>query len=122
MITRKKAALIFSVLIVCISGCYNDKEALLYPSSVDCNNVAQRGPKFTLVRQICDLRCVDCHKAGSTSPDLTKDCNIVTGWQKISDRCNTSNAAQRMPQGGQLPANELQQLNDWVSAGHQFNQ
>ena len=122
MITRKMMLLMGSVLVISITGCYNDKEELLYPSTVDCNNIALRGPKFTLVRQICDSKCVSCHSTGGTSPDLTKDCNIVSGWQKISERCNTNNTIQRMPKNGQLPSNELVQLNDWVSAGHQFNQ
>jgi len=102
-------------------GCYNDKAALLYPTDVDCTDPSQRGSKFKDVQLICQNQCVGCHNTGGTSPDLSKDCNIVARWQSISERCNTTNASIRMPQGGQLSADDLQKLNDWVAAGHEFN-
>jgi mono/diheme cytochrome c family protein len=117
----KFTTLVLICLISAISGCYNDKEDLLYPTNVDCNDPAQRGPKFTQVQLICQNQCVSCHGTGGSSPDLSKDCNIVSKWQTISERCNSTDPQRRMPKNGQLSTSDLLKVNEWVAAGHKFN-
>lgn len=103
-----------------ISGCYKDKEELLYPSNntADCSNPAvQKGVKFTAVQSVIQSNCISCHNNGGTAPDLTNACNIVDGWSRINTRCVIQKT---MPPSAPLNITDQQAITDWVNAGHLY--
>ena len=107
---------------VILTGCYNDKEELLYPSSSvvkDCSNPAiTKGPKFTQVQSIINASCTSCHSvSGGTSPDLSTACQIVDKWDRIKQRCVVD---QDMPTSAPLSSTDQAAITTWVDAGHKY--
>ena len=110
------SAAIFMVSLI-ISGCYRDKEDLLYGS--DCSNTAvSPGTKFTAVQSLINSQCTSCHSpSGGTAPDLSTPCSIVEKWSSINNVCVI---VKTMPPGGQLSSSNQQVISDWINAGHLY--
>ena len=117
----KKLVTAIAIVIVGLTGCYHDKEELLYPSDTtrDCSNpTSTKGPLFTQVESICQANCISCHStSGGQTPDLTTACSIVDKWDRIKVRCVD---LKTMPQGNPLSTQDQQKITAWVNAGHKF--
>ena len=105
-----------------VTGCYRDKEDLLYGSnctntlSQDLNDCAdtgvQQGSKFTAVESIINNNCISCHNNGGTSPDLSSKCAIVENWSIIKQECVIEKT---MPTSGPLSDADQQIIKDWAN-------
>ncbi len=126
--SNKKLLLSLTVvfaLVVMITGCYKDKEELLYPASgaLDCaDSTVQKGPMFTAVETIIKNECVSCHATSANggtdqSPILSTACNIVDNWSPINSACVVNKS---MPTSGPLSAANQQAITSWVNAGHKY--
>lgn len=103
------AATVFS------TGCYYDKEELLYPGGTNCQGAAN---KFSNVHPIIQSKCANtpsCHAAGSTNAGgpLTNFDQIKAKAASIKLQVQTG----LMPQLGSLTAAELQSIVCWVESG-----
>jgi len=119
----KSKKIIFSfTLVAAISlvatSCYKDREELLYGTkAADCSNPDAQGPKFAAVELLVQSKCVSCHSAGGTSPDLSTSCNILSNYEGIYNDCVVSKT---MPQGGSLTAAQISIIKGWYDAGHNY--
>ena len=104
------------VSLICLSGCYYDKEELLYPgSNVNCTSVNAR---FTDVNAIIAVKCATagCHNAavavGGTVLETYNDIKAK------ADRINQRAIIERtMPAGSPLSGSEIAILKCWISSG-----
>jgi uncharacterized membrane protein len=116
-----KTNALFTVLIlIFLTGCYYDKEELLYNASTCSASLSQpAGPNFTNVKNIINAKCSGCHTNGGQSggANYDGDCKIVDGWSKINQRCVVVGD---MPPGGSLTTAEKNQITAWVNAGHNY--
>lgn len=97
------------------SGCYYDKEELLYPGGSNCSGSAN---KFSNVNPIIQSKCgfsSSCHAAGSTNSGgpLTSYDLIKAKASNIKLQVQTG----LMPQTGSLTPTELQSIVCWVESG-----
>jgi uncharacterized membrane protein len=105
-----------AIAAVLASGCYYDKEELLYPGGgPDCNGAAN---KFVDVNPIVQTKCAfspSCHAVGSTNigGPLTNYTQIKNKAQSIKLQVQTG----LMPQTGSLTAAEKQSIICWIEAG-----
>lgn len=97
------------------TGCYYDKEELLYPGGTNCQGAAN---KFSNVNPIIQSKCANspsCHAAGSTNVG-----GPFTNYQLIKDKAASIKLQVQtglMPQLGSLTPTELQSIVCWVEAG-----
>jgi hypothetical protein len=111
--------LLMTLLFLGVSGCYNDKEELLYPqnSTADCTTIDS---KFsTAVNSIFQNKCSTgsgCHGAGSFYAEFLTYSSIFNKKTEISKRVFID---QNMPTAGspQLTTNEKAVLKCWLDAG-----
>ena len=113
--SMKKKLLYVLTGIIVVSGCYYDKEELLYPDGINCATVPAR---FSAdVNPIIQSRCAisGCHAAGSTngrgpltSYDLIKNAAVEIKAAVVS---------KFMPQGSSLTPIEIKTISCWVDAG-----
>jgi hypothetical protein len=112
----KKITLAFmTVAAIASTGCYYDKEELLYPGGSNCQGAAN---KFSNVNPIIQSKCAfssGCHGAGSTNGGgpLT-DYNLIKN-KAASIKIQVQTGL--MPQMGSLTAAELQSIVCWIEAG-----
>ncbi len=110
------AAFFFIVAAVC-SGCYNDKEELLYPGStnaVDCNTIPARFGENVL--PLVTLRCatVNCHNSSASGGF------IFQNYEQISlakERIKKVLLEKTMPPAGPLLPAETNTIQCWISNG-----
>ena len=108
-------AILVSVL---VSGCYYDKEDLLYHKTgvVDCNTISA---KFSAdVAPLIKNKCATagCHDAaGSAGSTVLETYAQIAGVAaRINQRCIIDKT---MPPGGALTTAELNILTCWISSG-----
>ncbi len=103
------------VLLAGLSGCFYDKEELLYPGTVDCSSVNE---SFNInVQPIIQNSCAiaGCHDAASTNKGGPfTNYNLIKNKASIIKSQVTSGA---MPQGSSLSANQIQLISCWVNSG-----
>ncbi len=111
----KKKILYLLAGIIVFTGCYYDKEEILYPDGINCSTVPARFA--TDVNPIIQTRCAvaGCHAAGSTngrgpltSYDLIKNAAVEIKSAVVSGF---------MPQGSSLTPAEIKAISCWVDAG-----
>jgi len=104
-----------AALVLVASGCYYDKEELLYPGGSNCQGAAS---KFSQVNPIIQTKCSfssSCHATGTSNiggPLTTYD-QIKNKAAQIKLQVQTG----LMPQTGSLTAAELQSIVCWVESG-----
>ncbi len=110
--------IILTAVIITISGCYYDKEELLYHKSgiVDCTTI---NAKFsTDVAPIIAAKCATsgCHDAASAAGGavLTNYAQISGKADRINQRCVVEKT---MPPGTPLTPTEVGILQCWISSG-----
>lgn len=97
------------------SGCYYDKEEILYPGGSACNGAAN---KFSDVNPIVQSKCSfssSCHGSGSSNAG-----GVLTSYDLIKNKAASIKLQVQtglMPQTGSLTAAEKQSIICWVEAG-----
>ena len=111
---------VLTAAVIIMSGCYYDKENLLYPgSTIDCTVVNAR---FTDVKPIILTKCATagCHNTASAAGGI-----VLETYAQISS--NASMIDQRvikdktMPPSAPLSAADIATLKCWISAGSPNN-
>ncbi len=109
---------IYFILASAISGCYYDKEELLYPgsvSAVDCTTVQA---KFAAdVQPIIVSKCATggCHDASASGGVVLQTHSQVSAKK---DRVYARAVLEKtMPTSGALPPAELAKLKCWIDSG-----
>lgn len=112
-----KRVILTSLVAIAIAstGCYYDKEELLYPGGTNCVGAAN---KFSNVNPIIQSKCAfspSCHAVGTTNAGgpLTSYDLIKAKASQIKLQVQTG----LMPQTGSLTPTELQSIVCWVEAG-----
>ena len=111
MIRKIISALLLAAV---FSGCYYDKEELLYPSEKACDPTIS----FTVeIMPIIQTRCaiVACHDAGSGNIG-----GPFTNYTQIKNKAiniKSQVLSGAMPQGSSLSAAQIQAISCWVSNG-----
>lgn len=101
-----------------LSGCYKDKEDILYPTNcISANDV--KGPKFTAVESLIKSTCGGCHLNGGNDGGYNFDglCSIINSWSEINSSCVIRST---MPKGNRFTSSQKQIITDWVNAGHKY--
>ncbi len=109
---------VFFLMVVLATGCYYDKEELLYPGSnqpVDCTTVAA---KFNAdVLPLITTKCAtsNCHDASAAGGRIFQTYAQISG---AKDRINTRAVVEKsMPQTGPLLPAEVNILKCWIESG-----
>jgi hypothetical protein len=113
---KKIISVIFFVMLVFISGCYYDKEELLYPNGNDCSGIAATysGAIQGIIQTSCALGST-CHGAGSTNgPGQLTSYNEV---KAAAAQVRSSVVTGIMPKGMTLPAEDIKAIRCWVDGG-----
>ncbi|MBS1733139.1 MAG: hypothetical protein JST02_07560 [Bacteroidetes bacterium] len=118
-IAFNRAAIICTLLsLFTLSGCYYDKEDLLYPpaGSTDCTTIPA---KFSVdIKSIMENKCATsgCHDAstGAGSVTLVTYAQISAAAVRINQRCVIDKT---MPPGAPLTTAEINALKCWINSG-----
>lgn len=107
---------VLTIIVIAMSGCYYDKEELLYPgSSIDCTTV---NAHFTDVRPIIMAKCatVGCHNTTSAAGGVILETytQISSGASRINQRAIIDKT---MPPSTPLSEAETATLKCWINAG-----
>jgi hypothetical protein len=105
--------------VLALSGCYYDKEELLYPGECNPGDATVAGYWTSTVQPLIQARCASagCHVSGGTGPgDFTQYANVKA---RVDDgRFQQVVLVQgSMPPSGSLPACDQQKLQAWINAG-----
>jgi len=97
-----------------ITGCYYDKEELLYPGgTVDCSTVSAT---YTKVQAIMTNKCNTCHSARSAAGGV-----VLETYDQVkahADRINQRAIVEKtMPPAAPLATDEIAILKCWISSG-----
>jgi len=112
MIRKIISALILTAV---LTGCYYDKEELLYPGTNDCSTLS---PSFTThVMPIIQTSCAiaGCHDATSGNKG-----GPFVNYNQVKDKASTIKSqvlSGAMPQGSSLTSAQIQVISCWVSSG-----
>lgn len=110
------------LLLAVMSGCYKDKEELLYPGStkpVDCTTTPATfsGDVHPIITSKCAIP--GCHDASASGGRLFQT------YLQISDAKDRINARavveKTMPASGALSTTEIAKIKCWIDAGAQNN-
>jgi hypothetical protein len=109
------AVLILTAFIVS-TGCYYDKEELLYPNGNDCSGVAATysGTIEAIIQTSCATGST-CHGAGSTNGP-----GQFTNYDEVkaaAAQVRSSVVSGLMPKGMTLPAEHIKAIRCWVDGG-----
>lgn len=106
------------LLVLSITGCYNDKEDLLYPSAAngDCSSISAT---FSVdIQNIMQNKCSTsgCHDAatGAGGSVLITHAQISGAANRINQRCIIDKT---MPPAAPLTATEVAALKCWIASG-----
>ena len=116
-----KLKVAFIICIIAISGCYYDRESLLYPQSGVCDT---SNSTYTLVVQpaLQTYGCVGCHSGSAPSGNilLNSYAAVKTYVQngKLYGSIAHMGGYSAMPQGGnKMPICEINKIKAWIDAG-----
>ena len=108
-------------------SCYKDK--LPEKKTDDVIIDVPEGVSFqTDIQPIFTQNCINCHKAGSTAPDLTSGVSyaaITSGGFVVASNADGSELYNRlngvggalMPTSGALPADKIALVKQWINEG-----
>lgn len=106
----------FSFVSAITTGCYYDREDLLYGSNADCSNI---DAKFsTAITPLMQSKCAysNCHDAGTSAGGVVLEnyAQISASAGSIKVRCIDEKT---MPPGTPLSSTEILALQCWINAG-----
>jgi hypothetical protein len=102
-------------LVVLLTGCYYDKEAVLYPTATDCSslNVSFSRDIQPLIQSRCAVSgCHDASSGNKGGPFTT-----YTQIQFKASNIKVQVVSGNMPQGGTLTAAQIKLISCWVDGG-----
>jgi uncharacterized membrane protein len=110
--------LLFSTMTAAFSGCYYDKEELLYGNSGTINCATISAKFSTDVKPIIQSKCATagCHDAASASGGAVLETytQIAAQSARINQRCVVE---KNMPTTGPLPPAEIAAIKCWIDSG-----
>jgi len=111
--------MLFTVLtVVTITGCYYDREDLLYPSTPSANCTTVPAKFSTDIDPLIQSKCATsgCHDAatGAGNAILVTYTQISAQAARINQRCVIDKT---MPTSGPLTADEIAALTCWINSG-----
>jgi len=111
-----------------IKNVYFDPQVIDKSDSGGVVNPSPLNPYFISVKNLLDSKCVKCHKAGGTSPDLSelKESNAISSGLVIKGnpessplyyrlRGSTGPGTKNMPLDNSLSSEELRAVADWIN-------
>lgn len=110
-----KKIIISTILLgtVIFTGCYYDKEELLYPNSIcDVKSSTFSSDVQSIIKNNCATS--GCHVAGATFPDLTTYASIKTNIDRVKVRAITEKT---MPKSNPLSDCNIKKLQLWIDNG-----
>jgi hypothetical protein len=102
-------------LVLLLTGCYYDKEAVLYPTATDCSslNVSFSRDIQPLIQSRCAVSgCHDASSGNKGGPFTT-----YTQIQFKASNIKVQVVSGNMPQGGTLTAAQIKLISCWVDGG-----
>jgi hypothetical protein len=112
--------IILLITILTLTGCYYDKESLLYPGT-SCEAVAT--PSYAInVTPILNLRCNNCHGGNSPSANIKLDVysevmKSVNNGGLLGSIKHASGYSPMPKNAGKMSACEIQKIEDWIAQG-----
>jgi len=108
------------VIALSVSGCYYDKEELLYPGNSVCDSTAVK--YSTAVLPIMSASCYSCHAgnfpSGGIKLDTYSDLRVQALNGKLYGSISHSAGYSQMPKNlPQLSACKIATIKGWVDAG-----
>jgi uncharacterized membrane protein len=112
-------AMVCTLLVAVMAGCYNDKEELLYQKSSAAVDCSTKPAKYAAdVAPIMQNKCATsgCHNAASNAAGVVLESHAQTAAYaaRIKQRCIIDKT---MPPGATLTTAEISVLSCWISAG-----
>jgi hypothetical protein len=107
--------------LIFLSGCFYDKEAILYPGSSACVPIVN--PTFSVaVLPLLNAKCNTCHAGTSPSGGIRLDTytevsKYITGGSLIGSINHTSGFSAMPKNGSKMPSCEIQKIQDWINSG-----
>ncbi len=98
-----------------LTGCYYDKEELLYPGTNDCSTTSASfsAHVMPIIQTTCAM--AGCHDATSGNKG-----GPFINYTQVKDKASTIKSqvlSGAMPQGSSLTAAQIQVISCWVSSG-----
>lgn len=119
---KKALAIILVVAVATFSGCYYDKEEILYPGGGTCDTTAA-STYSAVVLPILNTSCNNCH-GGSASAGAGIILDTYAGVKaqvnngKLMGSINHSAGYSAMPKNGaKMSACNIAKINRWIAAG-----
>ena len=112
---------LIGITLILLTGCYYDKESILYPGGSTC--VAVANPTYSVdVVPILDLKCNSCHSGTSPSAGIKLDSYVEVSKSvkngSLMGSMNYSSGYSPMPKNSsKMPACEIQKIQDWITQG-----
>ena len=112
---------IMGALFFMVSGCYYDKESILYPSATICDS-STASTYSAKISVIMNTYCNSCHSTSSADGGIILDTYAGVKAQasngKLMGSINHASGYAAMPKGsGKLADCVIYQVQRWVSAG-----
>lgn len=108
----------FIALLVTVSGCYYDKEELLYPNAFTCTDTT--AATYNTVLPIVTANCYGCHAGSFPSGGIKLDSynDLKANVVKVYGAITHSSGFQPMPKNGNmLSACNIATVKKWIDAG-----
>lgn len=116
-----KTILLVIPILLSLTGCYYDKEAILYPDTANCTPVAN--PSFSSdILTILNAKCNSCH--GGTSPSAGIKLDTYTEVVKYANTgslmgsINHASGYSAMPKNSnKMSTCEIDKIQTWINSG-----
>ncbi len=121
MRSRVSPMLAIGISILILSGCYYDKEAILYPDSANCTPVAN--PSFTSdILPLINAKCNMCHGGSSPSAGIKLDTHTevvkYANTGSLMGSINHASGYSAMPKNAsKMSACQIDKIQAWINSG-----
>jgi hypothetical protein len=116
---KKRISILFATSLFVVSGCYYDKEDLLY-GNINCDT-ANVTYTQTIRSILTNNSCMSCHAGTGASGGINLD--TYTNVKAIADNGKLYGSITHapgyvaMPQGGTMSACDIKKIKAWIDAG-----
>lgn len=117
----KRLKSIFIICCIVLTGCYYDKEELLYPGSGNCDT-SNSTFSAVVMPSLQTYGCLGCHSGSAPSGNvLLSNYNAIKTYVqngKLLGSISHSGGYSPMPQGGnKMSACDINKIKAWIDAG-----